>query len=280
MAVESNPKVSVLMTAYNRADYIGDAIESVLASTFNDFELVVVDDGSTDETLAIARDYASRDRRVKVHVNEKNLGDYPNRNRAASLARGEYLKYLDSDDHIYPHGLDVMVRIMDSNPMAGAGLCAYAENSRPHPCLYDCATAYRMHFSRNDLLGRAPGSAIIRRSAFESVGGFTGRRQVGDHEFWLLLASEYPVVTMPRDLVWDRCHEAQEQKYDSPAEKTSMHQKVMLSALRSERCPLSQDERTNILRAMKRKRAKEALREFGRFRFWEMMKLIKCWADC
>jgi glycosyltransferase involved in cell wall biosynthesis len=280
MTAEPNPRVSVLMTAYNRADYIGVAIESVLASTLQDFELLVVDDGSTDQTLEIAREIAARDPRVKVHANEKNLGDYPNRNHAASLARGEYLKYLDSDDYIYPHGLEVMVRIMDANPAAGVGLCAYAENSRPHPILYESAAAYRMHFSRVDLLSRAPGSAIIRREAFESLGGFTGRRQVGDHEFWLRLASRYPVVTMPRDLVWDRCHAAQEQNYDSPAEKTFMHQAVMLSALRAGGCPLSREERDGILRGLKRKRAKEVLRELLRFRFWEMVKLIRCWVAC
>ena|SRR5674476_1029541 len=89
-----HPAVSVLMTAYNREKYIAEAIESVLAQTFTDFELVVVDDGSKDHTVDIARRY-SKDPRVSVHINEKNLGDYPNRNRAASLARGRYLKYLD-----------------------------------------------------------------------------------------------------------------------------------------------------------------------------------------
>ncbi|HEV2714429.1 MAG TPA: glycosyltransferase family A protein, partial [Terriglobales bacterium] len=97
----ATPLVSVLMTAYNREKYIAEAIESVLASNFKDFELIIVDDCSKDRTAEIARRYTS-DSRVQVHVNEKNLGDYPNRNRAASLARGKYLKYLDSDDVIYP----------------------------------------------------------------------------------------------------------------------------------------------------------------------------------
>jgi glycosyltransferase involved in cell wall biosynthesis len=76
----------------------------VLASSFKDFELIIVDDCSKDHTVEIERRYRS-DPRVQIHVNEKNLGDYPNRNRAANYANGKYPGYLDSDDIIYPYGL-------------------------------------------------------------------------------------------------------------------------------------------------------------------------------
>jgi len=84
--------VTVLMTAYNRAEFIGPAIESVLAQTFAAFELVIVDDCSTDGTLDIARQYERLDSRVRVVVNEKNLGDYGNRNHAATFVRTPYFK--------------------------------------------------------------------------------------------------------------------------------------------------------------------------------------------
>src|SRR5207245_7643788 len=84
----SAPTVSVLMTAYNREQYIASSIESVLVQTFDDLELVIVDDGSTDGTVEIARHFARQDPRVRVDVNDRNLGDYANRNRAAALARG------------------------------------------------------------------------------------------------------------------------------------------------------------------------------------------------
>ena len=87
------PDGSVLMTAYNRELYIAEAIESVLASTYQDFELIIVDDGSKDKTVAIAKKYESKDSRVKVFVNEQNLGDYPNRNKAASFASGKDIKH-------------------------------------------------------------------------------------------------------------------------------------------------------------------------------------------
>src|SRR6185369_13268101 len=79
--VMAEPAVSVLMTAYNREKYVAAAIESVLAQRFTDFELIVVDDRSSDRTLEIAKEYEARDSRVRVFANERNLGDYPNRNR-------------------------------------------------------------------------------------------------------------------------------------------------------------------------------------------------------
>ena len=80
-----NPLVSVLLTSYNREAFIAESIESVLAQTLTDFELIVSDDQSRDGTVAIANDYARRDRRIRVFVNEKNLGDYGNRRQVASL---------------------------------------------------------------------------------------------------------------------------------------------------------------------------------------------------
>ena len=94
----SAPTISVLMTAYNREEFIAKAIESVLASTFTDFELLIVDDASTDKTVEIAQTCAAKDSRINVVVNKKNLGQFANRNKAASYATGTYLKFVDSDD--------------------------------------------------------------------------------------------------------------------------------------------------------------------------------------
>jgi glycosyltransferase involved in cell wall biosynthesis len=89
------PLVSVLMTSYNRQDYIAEAIESVLNSKYQNFELIIVDDGSKDQTVKIAQEFAEKDKRIRLYINEKNLGDYGNRNKAASYATGKYIKYLD-----------------------------------------------------------------------------------------------------------------------------------------------------------------------------------------
>jgi hypothetical protein len=235
------------MTAYNREAFLAEAIKSVLASDYPDFELIVVDDGSTDNSVEIARDYAARDSRVDVYLNEKNLGDYPNRNKAASLARGKYLKYVDSDDLIYPWGLGIMVRCMEQFPEAGLGLSEEAEPHRPHPALFSPREAYREHFTGRDLFGRAPGSAIIRRAAFEKLGGFTGLRQVGDFEFWLLICAHCPLVTMPRDLVWDRTHGAQVKFEDDGIAKEGMRHNVAVAALDCDGSPLLPEEKAHAM---------------------------------
>ena len=74
--------LSVLMTAFNREDYITEAIESVLSSTYKNIELIIVDDKSTDTTVKIIRQYQIKDERIKLFINEINIGDYPNRNKA------------------------------------------------------------------------------------------------------------------------------------------------------------------------------------------------------
>ena len=90
--MSASPRISVLLTSYNRDRYIAEAIESVLAQTVTDFELIVSDDRSTDGTLEIIHEYARRDSRIRVSLNEQNLGEYANRRRAAELARGRFLK--------------------------------------------------------------------------------------------------------------------------------------------------------------------------------------------
>ncbi|MDF1731432.1 MAG: glycosyltransferase family A protein [Minwuia sp.] len=255
------PTVSVLMTAYNRADFIADAMGSVLASDFTDFELIVVDDGSSDRTVEIARELEATDSRVRVYQNEKNLGDYPNRKHAASLATGKYLKYVDSDDMIYPWGLGVFVRCMEKFPEAGFGLSAHSAPDRPHPMIFSPAEAYREEFHGRELFGRAPGSGIIRRDAYEAVGGFSGMRQLGDMEFWLKIGARYPVVTLPPALVWDRVHGGQEKNADSDTEKAAMRADVVIAALNSPDCPLDMAERQAALEAYRSKLHRPLWRE-------------------
>ncbi len=92
------PQVSVVIPAYRSADFIGTAIESALAQTMRELELVVVDDGSDDGTAAVAEAFAARDDRVRVLRNERNLGSYATVNRAIAASRGTWIAQLDADD--------------------------------------------------------------------------------------------------------------------------------------------------------------------------------------
>jgi glycosyltransferase involved in cell wall biosynthesis len=205
------PLVSVLMTAYNREKYIGEAIESVLASSYSNFELIIVDDGSTDETVKIAKSYAAKDPRVKVHINEKNLGDYPNRNRAASHAQGKYIKYLDSDDLIYPYGLQALVFFMEQDEEVAMGI-SYKKNitHRPFPWIMTPSESLRHHFFVEGFLDAGPTGTIIRRDCFNALGGFSGKRMIGDVEFGLRTAGRYKVMLLPSSLSFWRSHGDQE----------------------------------------------------------------------
>lgn len=203
--------VSVLMTCYNRKEYISAAIESVLTSTYSNFELIIVDDASSDETVIIAKKYAAKDERIQVYVNEKRLGDYPNRNKAASFAKGKYIKYVDSDDCIYPNGLEIMVRSMEQFPEAGFGLCSLKPNAeRPFPFLLRPKEAYEYHFFGPGLFHKGPLTAIFLKSAFDKMDGFKNERMISDTDLWHRMALHYPVVLMPGGIVWQRIHENQE----------------------------------------------------------------------
>jgi glycosyltransferase involved in cell wall biosynthesis len=205
------PLVSVLMTSYNRSNYIASAIESVMASTYAHWELIIVDDGSRDDTVAIARRYAEQDQRIRVYENEKNLGDYPNRNHAASLARGKYIKYVDADDAIYPWGLDILVTCMEQFPEAGWGLCSLDQfSAKPYPFMLQPEAIFEHHNFKASLFHKAPLSAIIRKDLFDAVGGFSGKRQMSDVEMWHILSLTSPLVLMPHGIVWYRAHEEQE----------------------------------------------------------------------
>ena len=164
------PLVSVLMTAYNREKYIAEAIESVLASTYTNFELIIVDDCSSDNTVNIARSYEAKDNRVRVYVNEKNLGDYPNRNKAASYAKGKYLKYLDSDDYFFPDSLEYCVKMMEQNPKADWAL--YCPTSIKNKQLFHPKESIQIHFFEKPFLMVGPDGTILKKSFFEMLGGY------------------------------------------------------------------------------------------------------------
>ncbi len=107
------PKISVLVPVYNAADFIGATIEAVLAQTFTDFELLLLDDGSTDNSAAIIARF--KDARIKFFQNETNLGISATRNRLAEMARGEYIAVLDNDDICLPNRLKVQAEFLDTH---------------------------------------------------------------------------------------------------------------------------------------------------------------------
>jgi glycosyltransferase involved in cell wall biosynthesis len=274
----SIPRVSVLMTAYNVEKHLAIAIESVLNSTFEDLELIITDDQSSDQSIAIAREWAGKDSRVKVHINEKNLGDYPNRNRAASHAQGEYLKYVDADDYLYPNGLKILVEMIDQFPDAGYGLCSLDQDyDRPYPFLLSPREAYQRHYFRSPIFHKAPLSSIIRRSAWETVGGFPEARMIGDTEMWHNMSRVFDVVLMPYGPVWYREHEGQEtaKRTCGSTDDDILYERVVQRALVHTDCPLNPDEKSKVTHRYYTRNMRQAIKSLIKCRLRDAIKRAK-----
>jgi teichuronic acid biosynthesis glycosyltransferase TuaG len=106
------PLVSIIMPSYNSAKTIAQSIESVLLQSYSNWELLITDDLSSDETLSIIKEYMNKDTRIRLFVNEKNLGAGGSRNRSIKVANGKYIAFLDSDDIWLDNKLSVQIEHM------------------------------------------------------------------------------------------------------------------------------------------------------------------------
>ncbi|MBL4699027.1 MAG: glycosyltransferase family 2 protein [Phycisphaerales bacterium] len=183
---------SVLMPVFNTEKYLAQAIESILSQTYTDFELIIINDGSTDNSETIVRHYERVDNRVRVFT-RKNQGVVSTRNELLQAAESEYLAWMDSDDVSHPNRLELQVREMDSHPdlVAVGGQAQYIDFAgRPisiHKMPCDHGTIDRIHMSGS---GHAmlQGCAMVRRKALIEVGSFDNTHIAEDIELWLRLA--------------------------------------------------------------------------------------------
>ncbi len=258
MFAKSPEMVSVLVTVFNRARYLAACLDSILASSHGDFEIVVVDDTSSDGSVEIAEDYARRDSRIRFFRNEKNLGDYPNRMRAAELATGKYLKYVDSDDLIYPHSLGVMVQAMEKYPDACLGLShSQPEDEEPYPWKLGSEAAWDKHFLGRGCLSCGPSGAIIHRERFFEAGGFRNWGVLNDSDMWYRMSAKWPVVLLPPGLVWWRRHEGQEfTRNGAAAVYLERGFKLGMETLKSPDCPLNPARREQALLKLRQHHAR------------------------
>lgn len=245
------PLVSVLMTVFNREKCLASSIDSVLESTYTNFELIIVDDCSTDSSYDIALKYSQKDPRISVYKNEKNLGDYPNRNKVASYAKGKYLKYNDSDEEMYYYGLKIMVECMEKYPEAPLGFSQiHDEHKMPH--FLTSEEIYRGHYLEDKHYFRnAPSSSIIRRAEFEAVGGFNEIRHRGDYDLWLRMGARYPVLRLPAFIGWNYMHEGQELSKNYLYKRSLTHN-ISMKALDDEACPLSETDKIEAKKKWRR----------------------------
>ena len=202
--IKKKPLVSVIIPTYNRGWIVKEAIESVLAQDYRDFELIVVDDGSTDDTDDILNSY-----RGDIMVfRQENQGVSAARNRGLSEAFGRFIAFLDSDDLWLPQKLFQQIKFFNENP--DAQICQTEEtwirkgihvnpkkrHKKPWGMIFESSLA---------LCLISPSAVMIRRSLFEKVGGFDETLPAcEDYDLWLRISCRYPVYLIETPLIIKR----------------------------------------------------------------------------
>jgi Glycosyl transferase family 2 len=205
------PRVSVVMPAYNAEDYVSLAIDSVLGQSFADFELIVVDDGSTDSTPAIVKGFD--DARVRYGQTSGRAGAGGARNAGLGLARGKYVAFLDADDLAYPKRLATQFAYMEAQPetaLLGAGYDVIDAAGRVLATVTNPSgtASVRLKMLFDNVI--ATSLAFARRDVLLDVGLFDGSLAAGaeDHDMWSRVASRFPIARLPDVLGAYRDHGA------------------------------------------------------------------------
>lgn len=203
-------KVSIIIPVYNREKYMGRAIESVLNQIFDDFELICVDNGSTDRTKEIIREYTKKDKRVKLIENYKNIIAY-SYNLGIEAARGEYIAQLDSDDEYCPETLENMVGYLDSHPKCGLAISYYELIDENGKTLKEFGIVKHLEYDRNNIL-RVDGAGAVRlwrKKVIDEFGRFDVKnfgRYAEDYDLILKVSEKYEVGRVHKVLYRYRRH--------------------------------------------------------------------------
>lgn len=216
------PKVSVIMGAYNCEDTVSDAVDSILAQTYNDWEFIICDDASTDDTLNILKKY-EKDNSSKIIVlhNESNKMLAGTLNECLKKASGEYIARMDADDLSAKNRLQLLVDFLDNNPeydVVGSYMQAFDENGNgeilkklEEPTKFDLPKSNPFHHA----------TIMMRKSAYDSLGGYTvtqRTRRSEDVDLWYrFFAAGFKGYNLPQPLYYvkvdDSAYKRRKMKY-------------------------------------------------------------------
>jgi GT2 family glycosyltransferase len=274
-----NPKVTVLIPVFNRERFVDEAIRSVIAQDFEDFELLVVDDGSTDATPRVLESWRERDPRVVVVTSQHNLGIPAALNLGLQHARGQYVARLDSDDLMMRRRLREQAAVLDARSDVVLVSCAYDivdldgrrlgtwNGDEPHEVM-------RFLLNFFNAVGGG-GQVMFRRDEVLQEGGFAVRFPTSeDYELWVRLLRRGRIETLPFVGMTKRTH-ANQSLMQWRASKRALWTAIMRGSLeRHLRREISDDEITALLTVWRldgetghSARADDVMREaFARFR--------------
>lgn len=231
--VIGNPLVSVCVPVYNGEQYLKECLDSIIAQSFTDLEVIIVDDCSIDSSYELALHYASLDQRIRVVRNQRNLGLVSNWNKATLLANCEWIKFLFQDDLLEPSCIEKMLSATtDDTLMVICGRKLIFENC--DPSTIDYFNSYAQRFDARTILGNSgyitieqfceailnnflenflgePTSVMIRKDVFAKYNLFNRYLvQLCDFEYWLRVGTNVGFVYVPDYLANFRIHESSE----------------------------------------------------------------------
>ncbi len=208
----STPAISVVLPVYNAARYLESALASVQAQTFRDFEIIAVDDGSTDHSKAILDRIASTDTRLRV-ISRPNTGIVGALNDALAAARGEFVARMDADDHSLPTRFEKQIAFLRANPKCVCVGSAFLYIDAAGRFIKECSRPTEPAAIERELLSGNGGiiihpAALFRRAAIEHVGRYRELAQwVEDLDLYLRLAQRGTLANLPDVLFHYRFHE-------------------------------------------------------------------------
>jgi glycosyltransferase involved in cell wall biosynthesis len=210
------PSVSVIIPSYNHERFVAECINSVLNQTFQDFEIIITDDASTDRTVEIIERFD--DPRIKLFKHSKNQGVSVAANNCIRHASGKYISWLSTDDAWYPEKLELQVRYLDEHSEVGVifGKADWideagnliTDSSFPYLNIFNVPNRPRVEWLRHFfLVGNCLSlpCSLIRKECFEKVGMFDPRyAKIPDLDLWIRICFEYDIVILDRKLIRNR----------------------------------------------------------------------------
>ena len=204
------PQVSIIIPAYQHGPYIVEAVESVMAQTFQDFEVIVINDGCTDNTEEVLRPFVEK--KLIRYFHQKNQGISATRNRGLSLALGEFVAFLDDDDVWPPDKLEWQLDVLrNSDALVVGGLSSVFGRKSDRKAIVE-TTGYSTIDTAKLFGGNpfgSPGQTLIRKSVLEAIGGFDPTIWgADDHDVWIRLSRMGEIRRYDRISLMYRVHDS------------------------------------------------------------------------